>query len=260
MSAKQAKKKSAREQIRAERAQQAETAKRRDNMMRVGIGVAVVLIVVIIFGLVQWQRSQIDTTAQFPRDVAAGAESQGDAGMGNGVGEGSADAPVVVELFEDFSCPHCAEFEAEAPELLEPYLKQDQIRVVYYPMTLDSFTRAGTGNELAANAFGCAADEEGEANAAAYHKTLFANPQNQQNWSETVLIDLAKQSGIDSDKFDACVKNDSFNEWVRSIDQTATDMGVSGTPSAFVNGEQVDYQSMDELVEGIRSEIEKALD
>jgi protein-disulfide isomerase len=258
MSAKAAgSKKSAREQIRAERAKQAEAAQRRDNLTKVGIGVAVVLIVVVIFGLVQWQRSQIDTTAEFPRQVAAGADSQGEAGVGDGVGVGSPDAPVVVELFEDFSCPHCAEFEAEAPELLKPYIQKDQVRVVYYPMTLGSFTRAGYGNDTAANAFGCAADEEGPSKVAAYHETLFAN---QQNWNENLLIDLANQSGIDSGKFEACVRNNSFGEWVRAIDQTATDRGVSGTPTAFVDGERVEYQTMTELIEGIRAGIEKGLD
>lgn len=251
-------KKSAREEVRAERARQAETARRRDNAIRVGIGVAVVLIVIVIFGLVQWQRSSIDTTASFPGAVAAGPESDAKPGMGDGVGVGDPDAPVTVELFEDFSCPHCAEFEMEAPELLEPYLDKGQVRIVYYPMTLDSFTQAGYGNDTAANAFACAADEP-DPDPAAYHSALFANQQNQQTWTDQVLIDVADQAGIGSDKFDACVQRNSFGEWVRSIDQTATDRGVVGTPTVYVDGEQVDYRTMGELLEGIRSGIDKAL-
>ena len=96
----------ARAQLQAQRAKQAEADRRKERLLRVGIAIGVVVVLVAIGGLVQWQRSKVDTDAAFP----AGATD----GLGSGVGVGKAEAPVLVEAFEDFACPHCAEFETNA--------------------------------------------------------------------------------------------------------------------------------------------------
>jgi protein-disulfide isomerase len=247
-------KKSAREALKAERERQAAQARRRDNLMRVGIAVVVVLVIVAIAGIVQWQRSQIDTEAAAPAGVVEGFSKSrgadaGAAGLGNGVGVGEADAPVVVELFEDFSCPHCQQFEAGAEKMIDQQVESGKVRVVYYPVTLDNF---GRPTELSANAFACAADE---GKATQMHDALFMNFR--QDWTTDQLVALGRSVGLDSGSFRSCVRGEKFAEWVKSIDQTATDRGVSGTPTVFVDGKPLDPE--DTSPTALRLAIDDAL-
>ncbi len=226
-------KKTAREALRAERERQAAQARRRENLVRVGIAVVVALVIVAIAGIVQWQRSRIDTAAGAPAGVVQGysksrAAGSKPAGLGNGVGVGNRDARVVVEMFEDFSCPHCKEFEDDAEQLLDQQVKSGNVRVVYYPMTLSQF---GRPSELSANTFACASDDD---KAMQTHDALYANFR--QDWTTDQLVALGRSLGLTSGSFRSCVRDDKYAEWVRSIDETATKRGVSSTPTIFVNG------------------------
>jgi protein-disulfide isomerase len=232
---------SARAALQAQRAKQAEAERRKERLMRVGIAVGVVVVLVAIAALVQWQRSQVDTTAAFPAGASA---------LGGGVAVGKASAPVLVEAFEDFACPHCKEFEDSAEAALNSYVSSGQVRVVYYPVTLPGF---GRPTELAANAFGCAADSgKGQA----YHDALYANYR--QDWTNAQLVELGKTVGLTSGKFNTCVNSDSFNDWVKSIDQTSSTRGVQGTPTIFVNGKQI--PEGDTSLDGLRVAVDNALE
>lgn len=243
----------ARAQLQAQRVKQAEAERRKERMMRIGIAIGVVVVLVAIGGLVQWQRSQVDTDASFPAGVAAGFVKAGaakpTAGLGSGVGVGEKDAPVLVESFEDFLCPHCAEFESSAEQTLNEYVEKGQIRLVYYPLTLSGF---GRETELAANAFACATDQ---GKGREFHDALFANPQ---EWTNAKLVELGKSVGLDSAKFSTCVNKDTFSEWVKSIDQTGTDRQVAGTPTIFVNGTAL--PEGDTSVDGLRTAVNAALE
>jgi protein-disulfide isomerase len=256
-------KKSAREKLRAERERQAAQARRRENVLRIGIAVVVALVIVGIAGVVQWQRSQIDDTAVAPAGVVQGFSTtppkKGESatprpapsrpgGLGDGVGVGKADAPVVVELFEDFSCPHCRDFEADAEQMVDQQVAAGKIRVIYYPMTLSQF---GRPTQLSANAFACAADE---GKAQQMHDALYGNFS--QQWTNSQLVALGRSLGLTSGSFRSCVNDEKFAEWVRSIDQTATDRGVTGTPTIFVNGKQLPPEDMTST--GLRLAIDNA--
>jgi protein-disulfide isomerase len=203
---------------------------------------------------VHWQHSRIDTGATPPAGVVQGyAESRGadagSAGLGNGVGFGEAEAPVVVEMFEDFSCPHCQEFEAGAEKMINQQVESGKVRVVYYPVTLDQF---GRPTELSANSFACAADE---GKGRQMHDALYVNFR--QDWTVDQLVVLGESVGLDSGSFRSCVREEKFAGWVKSVDQTATDRGVSGTPTVLVDGKQLDAE--DTSPAALRLAIEDAL-
>ncbi|HEY8457986.1 MAG TPA: thioredoxin domain-containing protein [Actinopolymorphaceae bacterium] len=224
--------KSARQALREERARQAARAKRRERLVLIGVGVAVVILIIAIAGIVQWQRSQVSGDAVAPAGVAPGygkATQGGENGLGQGIGIGDPDAPVVVEVFEDFSCPHCRDFEARSSHVLRQRVASGDVRVVYYPVTLSQF---GEPTVRSANAFACAADQR---KAREMHDALYANFS--QSWSTGELLELGKTVGLDSGSFRSCVRNETYAEWVESIDQTATEKGVIGTPTIFVNSD-----------------------
>jgi protein-disulfide isomerase len=148
---------------------------------------------------------------------------------------GSADAPVKLTLYEDFHCPHCADFEEEFGPVLTAAQNSGKAAVEIYPMSfIDS------GSVAAANAMACA----GEAGfGSAYYRGLFANPTLQ--WNNDQLIALAEQvSPSPSDAFRTCVTTRAHASWVSSINATAEANGVSSTPTVFLNGAQLDLASL----------------
>jgi len=159
--------------------------------------------------------------------------------MGWGVGSGKSTATVTLELFEDFSCPHCADLETTLGTKVKSAVAEGSIKVIYYPMTLPGF---GRPTELAANAFACAADQ---GKAAEYHDALYANyDQAAQQWTNSLLTEIGKSVGLTNSDFGRCVRSDTFNEWVKSIDDTGDSRGVTGTPPAYVSGKLVPAESM----------------
>jgi len=264
----------AREKARADREAAQAAARRRRTVTTIVIAVVVVAVVAALGGLVAWQRNKSDPNAAAPRNVvpsytatasptaapsgsatpspSAGATDKSTidpnlarqststaAGMGWGVGAGKSTAPVTLELFEDFSCPHCADLETTLGAKVKSAVAQGSIKIIYYPLTLSGF---GRPTELAANAFACAADE---GKAEEYHDALYANYATAaQQWTNSMLTDIGKSVGLTSSDFGRCVRGDTFNEWVKSIDDTGDSRAVTGTPTAFVNGTLVPAESM----------------
>jgi len=102
-------KRSAREALAAERARQAAADKRRQRIINTAIIIVVVLVVGGIFIAVQKNRSTGTTTGALPQGVT---EKGGPLVFGSG--------PVKVDVYEDFQCPNCKDFEAVNGK----YLKQ----------------------------------------------------------------------------------------------------------------------------------------
>jgi len=264
----------ARDKARADREAALAAAKRRRTVTTVVVAVVVVAIVAALGALVAWQRNKSDPTAAAARNVvpaytataspaatasgtatpspAASTVGQSTtdpdlphqakstaAGMGWGVGTGKAAAPVTLELFEDFSCPHCADLETTLGAQLKTAVAEGTVKITYYPLTLAGF---GRPTELAANAFACAADQ---GKAEEYHDALYANYDTAaQQWTNSMLTDIGKSVGLTNSDFGRCVRADTFNEWVKSIDDTGDDRGVTGTPTAYINGKLVAAESM----------------
>jgi protein-disulfide isomerase len=166
---------------------------------------------------------------------------------GQPISWGSAEAPVTLDLYEDFHCPHCAEFAEEFDQVLADAQSAGQIRLRIFPM---AFIDAGSMS--AANAFACAAEAGfGEA----YYRGLFAN--HTLDWSDAQLIQLAEQvNGSAPAAFTTCVTQRSHEGWVNSINAAAAAAGVTGTPTLFLDGAQVDLATA--TPDSLKAQIEEA--
>jgi protein-disulfide isomerase len=213
--------------------QQQDQQRRRDRriLALVAIGVVIVLVAGGI-GFQAWRTSQQPSAG--PSASASATPVQ----LTNGkpVVFGSADAPVTIALYEDFHCPHCAEFEEQYESVLTAAQERGQAKIEFYPL---SFVDAGSVS--AANGFACAA-EAGFGQA--YYSGLFANPTLQ--WNDSQLLTLAEQviGSAPSDAFRSCVTDRRHLGWVQSITAAADAAGVTGTPTMFLNGARVDIASL----------------
>jgi len=142
----------------------------------------------------------------------------------DGPSRGGANAPVTIVEFSDFECPFCG----HAVETLQQVQKKygDNVRIVFrdYPL----FTHRTA--KRAAEAAHCA-DELGKF--WEMHDRLFSKGG---PLSDADLYRFAGQAGIDHDKFDQCLTSGKYKEaWKVSQDE-GNRVGVTSTPSFFING------------------------
>jgi protein-disulfide isomerase len=145
----------------------------------------------------------------------------------DGPARGSARAPVTIVEFSDFECPFCG----HAVETLQMVQKKygDNVRIVFRDYPLPSHRTA----KRAAEASHCA-DEQGKF--WEMHDRLFSKggPIN-----DADIYKFATQAGIDRNKFDQCLTSGKFKEAWKASQDEGSRVGVTSTPSFFINGRMI---------------------
>ena len=141
---------------------------------------------------------------------------------------GNPNAPVTIVEFSDFHCPFCRRAHPVIQQLMTKY--GDRVRLVYKDMPLDNLH---PNARAAAEAGRCAA-EQGKF--WEFHDKLFAN---EPDSSPATLNRLAQEVGINIPPFEACYKERRFKAQVDASSQEGTRLGVTGTPTFFINGRTV---------------------
>ncbi len=147
---------------------------------------------------------------------------------------GDPNAPVLVETYEDFLCPHCADFTAELGPVLLDMVKAGTVRWEY------KYRVIGGSNSLTANmAAECAADQ---GKFWGYHEEVFR--EFTENGKSAVfprnLKKIAADMGLDAKQFNNCLDSKQHLKEIQKIDQAAAARGVNGTPTIFINGQRYD--------------------
>lgn len=191
--------------------------------------------------------------------VAAGmayaltAQDKGDAvpGAGSEKGKGSATAQVMVEEYADFQCPACQRFfDTTARQLEEEYVSTGKVKFVFR-----HYAFLGQESRWAAEAAECA-NEQGRF--WDYYDKLFTEQggENVGVFGKPNLQRFAAELGLDAARFSQCLTSGKYTASVFADINQAASKGVRGTPTLFVNGQQVD-RGADYAV--LRQAIEAAL-
>jgi len=158
----------------------------------------------------------------------------------NGLSLGDPNAPAVIEVFEDFQCPACQYFSENVEPLIIQYLVETgKARLVFrnYPF-IDGPGISGGESDQAANAAMCA-NEQGkfwEMKGIIYANW---NGENKGNLNNRRLTAMAEAVKLDMDAFNACFSANKYKADIQADFDHGEELGVSGTPSAFVNGVKV---------------------
>lgn len=212
-----------------------EARRRRERKILLAFVIAVVVLVVGGgIGLQAWRTKRAPAAATPAASVTDAPQTLVD---GQPIRFGADGAPVTIALYEDFRCPHCADFEEELGPTLTRAQDAGTVQVEFYPM---SFVVAGS-SPRAANAMGCAT-EAGFGQR--YYHGLFAN--STLEWNDQQLLDLAREvaGGAAGDNFSTCVTTGARRGWVESIAAAASANGVTGTPTMFLNGAPVEIRGL----------------
>lgn len=139
---------------------------------------------------------------------------------------GPDDAPVTIVEFSDFQCPYCERFFLETYPLLKANFG-DKIRFVYRDFPLFQIHPNATEAAYAAN---CAFEQDKYWE---YHDVLFNN---QDKLATADLIVHAEDLGMDTEAFKECLQSGRYSEKVSRDYTDGVNLGVSGTPTFFING------------------------
>ncbi|WP_422771162.1 DsbA family protein [Plantactinospora sp. WMMC1484] len=200
--------------------------RRRKRTLWTSVGAVIVLIIA---GLIGWGVSTAQDAGDFTPPAGANPE-----GTGIVVGSG----PVNIDVYEDFICPICREFEQQAGETLDRLVAEGKARVTYHPVAfLDRFSSTEYSTRSSA-ASGCAA-QSGKFRE--YAEALFDRqpPEGGPGLSDEQLVEVAGSVGLGRDSFRNCVEENTFEKWTEHVTEEAARAGVTGTPTVLVAGNRV---------------------
>ena len=161
---------------------------------------------------------------------------------------GPASAPVTLVEFSDFECPYCKRVVPTIDQVAANY--PDNVKVVFRQFPLNSIH---ANAQKAAEASLCAG-EQGKF--WEMHDLMF---EEQKNLTVAELKDKAGRLELDQAGFDGCLDSGRFGEEVAKDLRAGSAIGVTGTPSIFVNGRKlsgaVDFETVAQVIE---DELERA--
>jgi protein-disulfide isomerase len=146
---------------------------------------------------------------------------------------GSADARITVVEFSDYQCPFCLRYVKDAyPRIIQEYVESGLVRYMFADFPLQQLHPQAV---QAAEAARCAGDQD------AYwemHDRLFDA---QDSWSGQpdpipVFVELGEEVGLDTDALRNCLEIGRYREVVVANLAEGQALGVTGTPTFFING------------------------
>lgn len=143
---------------------------------------------------------------------------------------GAEDAPLRLEVFVDFRCPHCLEFTAR----IEPRLVEEYVRAGLVSLEIRDFPVLGPPSIGAAAAARCALVQDGYW---PYHHALFEAQAEGVEIDVAVLIELADGTGLEPGRFETCLVEGETVPGVEADIEAAQGFGIMGTPGFVLDGE-----------------------
>ncbi|MFN8421071.1 MAG: thioredoxin domain-containing protein [Anaerolineae bacterium] len=148
---------------------------------------------------------------------------------------GNPDAPVVLEEFSSFSCPHCKDYHDQVLENIHDKIESGQVKLIYMPLT--NFGPFDSTNMTKA---AMCAGQQGKF--WQMHDLMF-------DWQSrygTGANDARRLSagaaalGLDQGTFDSCFNGSSLNDTLKKSAEEAAKRGVAGTPTLYLNGQKME--------------------
>ena len=209
--------------------------KKADNTNR-NIAIGMILFVVLVGVVFSVVSNKSNSSVAIPSSVSAAD------GYGIVINK---DAKVRVDLWEDFQCPNCRNFEGVAGSYITDLVRAGKIKAVFHPMTF-----IGPESILAAAAAACTVDDGKFLDA---HNALYNNQPAHENsgaWTNSALKKILNAAGDSSSSLGSCIDSGKYVNWTKNVEADAAKQNVNATPTMFINGKQLDqthYLNLDAL-------------
>lgn len=154
----------------------------------------------------------------------------------------------LIEVYFDYACPHCAEFEELHAAELAALPKNGTATLALRPTKL----LQQQWTDMVMNAMGVVIDNQPD-KALDFHAAIFkdfydiATKRDPSRLSIEEISTVAKQVGVSTeliDFFGSSYEANTYGPWTALGDQAATKAGLTGTPAVFLDGEQLDLRDL----------------
>lgn len=240
------------------RAVAAARRKRRDGTWMIVAALVVVVVAVAVIGgvLLQRYRSTQATETVLPAMTVPGS-SQYPVELdmaGATVLAGKPTAKNTIDLYEDFLCPICGQFEATNFTNIEKQLEAGTVKVRYHMLNLlDSHSNPPGYSVMSANtALAVATAAPGKF--MDFHYSLYQKqpPEGEAGWTQQQLTSLANRLGVSGPAFDSVVNNKTYHNQINTnlnraeadpaLQQQSSGGSGFGTPTVLANGKTVNWE------------------
>ncbi|MEM4724983.1 MAG: thioredoxin domain-containing protein [Candidatus Hadarchaeum sp.] len=218
------------------------------SMFLIGIGAALMVGLLILLTIIpsaaETETSKIDWSQLTQETVRSD-----NGGIGFAVGD--PDAPVTMVEYSDFSCRHCRDLSTVVHRLIDTYVRQGNLRIIYKPIGFinPDYSRP------AAKAAICAGEQ---GMFWQMHDAIWSMSSPAQ-YTRTLLLDRAKSIGLDGQQFIACFDSSETDNEVDAVIAEAGELGINSTPTIFINGEPFPYRGLDEAYGDLSAKIDELL-
>ena len=162
---------------------------------------------------------------------------------------GAANANIVLVEYASVVCGHCANWHSTVyPEFKEKYVDTGKVRYVFRSFPTAPAELADAGHMIAM----CAGEDNYFKNIKLQfdrQKQIF--DQAGKGKAREAYVSLAKASGLSEADFISCIQNKDIRAKYEATVQSGYDLGVTGTPSFFINGENhkvYDLESIEAVI------------
>ncbi|WP_067487706.1 DsbA family protein [Actinomadura hibisca] len=242
---KAARERTARERLAVERQKQAARQKQQRLLAIILGGVVAVAAIVAVTVVVLDQKGKRDQTASAYTGPQAPLTREAD---GSIVMAKPGVTKPVLEVFEDFQCPACQQFEEAGGKDVKQLAAEGKVKVVYRPFHLfgqqpdpiksNSFRSAAAALCVPADKW------------LSYHDALFKfQPrEGSEGFAPKDLVAWGKDVGVTDAGFDACVTDQQKKAQVESMTTYALqERKIDSTPTVFLDGKKLDQRGMADI-------------
>jgi protein-disulfide isomerase len=205
--------------------------KKRQQRMNTILGVGGVLVILILILASPTIYNELKPAGDFVRITPVARP------LADGKAMGNPNAPVTIEVFEDFQCPSCKGYtETIEKQLSESsYISGGQVYYVFRQFPFIDSNSITKESHQAANASMCAMEQGRFWD---YHDILFTNQsgENQGSFNDKRLQAFAESLGLDMTAFNKCFNANTYSTQIQDDYQIGRNYGVTGTPTVFLNG------------------------
>lgn len=220
------------------------------NKILIGAVVAIVAIIAVVAGvIIADQANKGDTSANTNTALTLppGVTGEGEGYVANSDATLVAGAPTL-DIYEDFRCPACHRAYGVFHNTVSQLADEGKVKLVYHFKTvIDSNDRASHSLQAAGSAMCAAVDGK----FAPYHESILngivAAGGQQPAWGPSFYTQSAEAAGISGDAltaFNTCVKDGTYETYVKGVDAESARQGINSTPQYFLNGDLVDFATV----------------
>jgi Protein-disulfide isomerase len=167
---------------------------------------------------------------------------------------GPEDAPVTVDVFEDFACSHCQTFTEEVyPEIVSTYVDPGDVRYRFFdfPIPVDE-----TWSWAAASAARAVQDRADVETFFAFTEEVYANQGRLSGDGHQVVHDAAEDLGVDGCMVAAAADQEAYRPVIEADKEEGAVRDVPGTPAVYVDGDGLRGYGWNTVDSAIRSRLE----